>query len=186
MEQSLIDVAKIIPYKKEFFVNVNISYTQLQRRTFRDDVLSCLSRTGVPPENLKLELTERCRELNMEFLRGELEFFRSRGIRIVLDDFGTGAASLNLVAELPLDGMKIDQSFVLRILRKPANSVIVGSTVDCANKLGVEVCLEGVENEQIKQFVAQYPVQLHQGFHYAKPMAIENMMDQLEIPLKKN
>jgi EAL domain-containing protein (putative c-di-GMP-specific phosphodiesterase class I) len=183
LEQALRDVARILPYKKDFFVNVNISYTQLQRHTFRDDVMAALDRTGVPPENLRLELTERCRQLNMDFLRGELNFFRNHGIRIVLDDFGTGTASLNLVAELPLDGMKIDQSFVLRILNKPANSVIVESTVGCANKLGVEVCLEGVENEQIRQFVLQYPVQLHQGFHYAKPMVIDKLLEELGLPI---
>jgi diguanylate cyclase (GGDEF)-like protein len=183
LEQALRDVARILPYKKDFFVNVNISYTQLQRHTFRDDVMAALDRTGVPPENLRLELTERCRQLNMDFLRGELNFFRNHGIRIVLDDFGTGTASLNLVAELPLDGMKIDQSFVLRILNQPANSVIVESTVGCANKLGVEVCLEGVENEQIRQFVLQYPVQLHQGFHYAKPMVIDKLLEELGLPI---
>lgn len=185
LEQSLRDISRILPYKPDFFVNVNISYVQLQRHTFRDDVLMRLQKTGVSPKNLKLELTERCRELNMEFLRGELTFFREHGIRIVLDDFGTGAASLSLVAELPLDGMKIDQGFILRILGKAANSVIVESTVGCANKLGVEVCLEGVENEQIRQFVLQYPVQLHQGFHYAKPMVIERMLERLEIPIKE-
>lgn len=183
LEQSLRDISRIIPYHTEFFVNVNISYVQLQRHTFREDVLSRLQKTGVPAKNLKLELTERCRNLNMEFLREELSFFRSHDIRIVLDDFGTGAASLNLVAELPLDGMKIDQGFILRILGKPANSVIVESTVGCANKLGVEVCLEGVENEQIRQFVSKYPVELHQGFHYAKPMVIERMLELLEIPV---
>ncbi len=181
LERALKDVAEIIPYYPDFFVNVNVSYVQLQRHTFRGDVLERLQRTGVPAKNLKLELTERCRELNMEFLRGELTFFREHGIRIVLDDFGTGAASLNLVAELPIDGMKIDQGFILKILRKPANAVIVESTVGCANKLGVEVCLEGVENEEIREYVSQYPVKLHQGFHYARPMRIERMLEQLDI-----
>lgn len=181
LEQSLVDVAKIIPYYPDFFVNVNVSYVQLQRHTFRGDVLSRLQRSEVPAKNLKLELTERCRELNMEFLRGELTFFRDHGIRVVLDDFGTGAASLNLVAELPIDGLKIDQGFMLKILRKPANAVIVESTVGCANKLGVEVCLEGVENEEIRDYVLQYPVKLHQGFHYARPMRIERMLEQMDI-----
>lgn len=67
--------------------------------------------TAYPPENLCLELTERCRELDTDFLRGEIEFFRSNGIRVAMDDFGTGNASLQLVLELPLDEIKIRPVF---------------------------------------------------------------------------
>ncbi len=83
----------------------------MDRSDFRDVVLEALHETGFPAGNLCLELTERCRLLDLKKLREELSVFRAQGIKIALDDFGTGASSFNLLRELPVDIIKIDRSF---------------------------------------------------------------------------
>ena len=112
--QDATEIRRIIP---DFIINVNIAAPQLERPDFHYEVLNALHDTGYPPQNLCLELTERCRELDTNFLRNEIEFFRSQGIRVAMDDFGTGNASLQLILELPLDEIKIDRSFLCRIYR---------------------------------------------------------------------
>ena len=103
---------------------------QLERREFRSAVMNILKETGAKPEELCLELTERCRDLDIHFLRGEVEFFHSQGIKIALDDFGTGNSSLSLALELPFDELKVDMSFIRDIKQKPQNQAMVQSIVD--------------------------------------------------------
>lgn len=172
LQQALTEVKPIVDTDPHFFLNINISYTQIERRGFRDSLMDILRRTGYPPRNLCLELTERCRYGDMEYLRAELQFFRSRGIRIALDDFGTGVSSLRLICDLPVDGLKIDQGFILQILESRNAQMVVEATIDLTRKLGINVCLEGVENQQLRDFVLRYPADHHQGFYYAHPQPI--------------
>ena len=180
LRKALTDAKPIVEQDPHFFLNVNVSYAQIERSGFRDSVMEILQQTGYPPANLCLELTERCRSLDMEYLRAELQFFRSRGIRISLDDFGTGVSSLNLICDLPVDGLKIDQGFILHILENQNAQMVVEATIGLTRKLGIDVCLEGVENRQIRDFVLRYPADHHQGFHYARPQPIEMFRQHLE------
>lgn len=112
LRTALTDVQKLRKETEGFFVNVNVAAAQLERREFRSAVMNILKETGAKPEELCLELTERCRDLDIHFLRGEVEFFHSQGIKIALDDFGTGNSSLSLALELPFDELKVDMSFI--------------------------------------------------------------------------
>lgn len=112
LRTALTDVQKLRKETEGFFVNVNVAAAQLERREFRSAVMNILKETGARPEELCLELTERCRDLDIHFLRAEVEFFHSQGIKIALDDFGTGNSSLSLALELPFDELKVDMSFI--------------------------------------------------------------------------
>lgn len=180
LRQALTEAKPILEQNPHFFLNVNIAYTQIERKGFRDSVMNILQQAGYPPHNLCLELTERCRSLDKEYLRSELQFFRSRGIRISLDDFGTGVSSLNLIFDLPVDGLKIDQGFIFQILKNKNAQMVVKATIDLARKLNIDVCLEGVENQQIRDFVLRYPADHHQGFYYARPQPIDVFLQYLE------
>ena len=180
LRQALTEARPIVDKDPHFFLNVNIAYTQIERRGFRDSLMDILRETGYPPQNLCLELTERCRSMDMECLRAELQFFRSRGIRVALDDFGTGLSSMNLICDLPVDGLKIDQSFILHILENKNAQMVVEATIGLARKLGINVCLEGVENQQLRDFVLRYPADHHQGFYYAHPQPIGIFLRYLE------
>lgn len=180
LRQAISDAKKIKERCPGFFINVNISYSQLQRKGFKETVIDILNETGYPNESLQLELTERCRNLDMCFLQEQLQFFRKNNIKIALDDFGTGSSTLELLCNLPLDCVKIDQTFILNILKKDSNQVIVDATMRCSDRLNVDVCLEGVENQEIKDFVEQYPASYHQGYFYSRPVEYDNFLSFLD------
>ena len=131
---ALSDIKRLRRNHHDFFVNVNIAAAQLERKEFRDSVLSIIKETNSTPEELCLELTERCRDLDVNFLKNEVNFFRSHGIKIALDDFGTGNSSLSLALELPFDELKVDMSFIKDIKNKPQNQAMVQSIIDYAKR----------------------------------------------------
>lgn len=163
-----------------FVINVNVSYEQLDRSGFRDTVTELLSETGFPPQNLCLELTERCRAMDLGRLHDEVSFFRSRGIKVALDDFGTGASSLNLLRELPVDVLKIDRAFISDIETNRTDQAIVETMVQCAGRLGIEVCAEGVEDRKMRDDLMQYGADTHQGYYYSRPVRIEDFSKLME------
>ncbi len=170
LRRAMQDVKEIIKTYPDFFINVNISYKQLERPEFTQEVIDLINELGFPAKNLQLELTERCRNLDMMYLKKQLTFFREHGIKIALDDYGTGNSTINLLCELPLTCVKIDQTFILNILNNGSNQVVVDSTVQCAKRLGLNVCLEGIETQEIKDFIGKYSANYHQGYFYARPM----------------
>ena len=177
LEQALTEGKHIISDNPDFVINVNISATQLERRKFRESVMDILHRTGFPAKNLCLELTERCRAMDKEFLREEIHFLRSNGIKVALDDFGTGQSSLELLCDFQFDLLKIDRGFVRDIEMNHAAQVVVDSIVQCANGLGMQVCVEGVENEQLRDFIRQYGAHSHPGYLYSRPIRMEQFME---------
>jgi diguanylate cyclase (GGDEF)-like protein len=178
--QALLDAKEILKDKPDFVVNVNVSYTQLDRSDFRDALMGILEETGFPPQNLYIELTERCRTMDMDRLIEILDFFTSCGIKIALDDFGTGTASMNLLRKLPIDCLKIDRAFISNIQTNLSDEVIVELIIDSANKLGMSVCLEGVENKEICDYVKKYNAKNHQGYYYSRPVRIEKFQELLQ------
>ena len=170
LRRAMQDAKEIIKDFPGFFINVNMSYSQLERPEFTGEVLAIIKELKFPAKNLQLELTERCRTLDMKFLKEQLLIFREHGIKIALDDYGTGNSTINLLCDLPITCVKIDQTFILNILNKGSNRVVVDSTVQCAKRLGLNVCLEGVETQEIKDFIGKYSANYHQGYYYSRPV----------------
>ena len=175
LRTALNDIKKVRDELPGCFVNVNVSAAQLERRAFRQSVMNILSETGARPEELCLELTERCRELDVEFLKGEVDFFHSKGIKIALDDFGTGNSSLSLALELPFDELKVDMSFIRDIKDKPQNQAMVQSIIDYAKRTKTETCIEGIENREVDDYIKKFGATWHQGYYYSKPVPIESI-----------
>lgn len=180
IRQALSDSKKVMDYNPDFFINVNMSYSQLEKSGFKEDVIEILKEMDYPNAHLQLELTERCRNLNVNFLKEQLEYFKENGVKIALDDFGTGTSTIDLLCDLPIDCVKIDQTFILNILKNNNNQVVVDATLQCTNKLGLNVCLEGVENEEIKNFVSKYSAKYHQGYYYSKPVEFDEFMKLID------
>jgi len=177
LRKAIENTKEIIKDIPGFFVNVNMSYSQLERPQFKHEVVAILKEMNFPAKNLQLELTERCRNLDMKYLREQLMFFRENGIKIALDDYGTGNSTINLLCDLPITCVKIDQTFILNILNKGNNRVVVDSTVQCAKRLGLNVCLEGVETQEIKDFIGKYSANYHQGYFYSRPIEFDNFKE---------
>jgi diguanylate cyclase (GGDEF)-like protein len=175
LRTALIDAKKIMKLRPEFVVNVNLSYTQLEKGGFVDMVLQTLKEQEFPPDHLCLEITERCRLLDMDILKNVITTLRSYGVKIALDDFGTGFSSIGLVKNLPFDTIKIDRSFVLRIEEDEKEKRLVENFVNVAATFGAKVCIEGIETAGMKEILQKYRVQSFQGYYYAKPIPVEDL-----------
>lgn len=155
------------PYYK---VNVNLSVVQLMQNDIVETIAKTIEEVGVNPRNLTLEVTESLAINDMERMKKILGNIKKLGIRIALDDFGTGYSSLNHIREIPLDVIKVDQSFVKDLATDQYAQSFVKMIGELAEALGVRVCVEGIET--IEQFKAleNMNVRMVQGFYFDKPM----------------
>ena len=185
LQTALSETVHLLDTNPDFFVNVNISAKQLERPEFRKAVLKILEETGFPADNLCMELTERCKDFPLDILKQEVAFFQSYGIKVAMDDYGTGSASSNIVMNVPMDELKIDMSFIRGIMDNPKNQAMVRSILDFAGKAGMTTCLEGVENETLESYLRGYHATWFQGYYYAKPLPIQQLEEFLHQPSMK-
>lgn len=176
LEQSLKAARKFVAIDPDFFVNVNISCKQLERKKFKEDVMSLLAKYNFSPKNLCLEITERCKNIATHKIKEDIEFFQSKGIRMALDDYGTGSASSEMALALPVDEIKVDMSFVRGLFEDPKKQAITKNIINFANEIGVSVCVEGVEDQQIQDFLRNYTPTFFQGYFYSKPIMEEELI----------
>jgi diguanylate cyclase (GGDEF)-like protein/PAS domain S-box-containing protein len=161
---------------------VNVSVRQFFQVGFLDQVIQILSHTGINPAKLKLELTESLVLDDIDDTIFKMHALKNIGVRFSMDDFGTGYSSLSSLKKLPLDQLKIDQSFVRDISIDRDDAIIVETIIAMANKLGMEVIAEGVETETQRAFLEQHGCLLFQGYLVSKPVPIE----QFEMLIKRN
>lgn len=172
-----LEVAKKILHKKpDFVINVNLSYIQIAQADFTDRVCRILETMGFPPENLCLEITERCRLLDTNLLRNVIVKLRARGIRVALDDFGTGYSSVGLLKNLPFDTIKIDRSFVMKIEEDDKERELVNNLATSANIFGAKTCVEGIESSGMCDILRNYGVYSFQGYYFSKPITEEEVL----------
>jgi EAL domain-containing protein (putative c-di-GMP-specific phosphodiesterase class I) len=152
---------------------VNLSMRQLQDPYLVDKVEGALRRAALDANELKLEITETAVMEDEEHVISVLRDLRSLGVRISLDDFGSGYSSLNYVKNLPVDGLKIDKSFIDGLGEDAVNDAIVRLIVDFAHTLGLKVTAEGVENDRQVASLTAMGCDLAQGFYFSKPLPSE-------------
>ena len=163
------------PVMARLGVAVNISARQFRQPAFVDQVLEIIDRTGADPNKLKLELTESLLLDDVEDIIAKMITLHAEGIRFSLDDFGTGYSSLAYLKRLPLDQLKIDQSFVRDVLTDPNDAAIARTVVALAQSMGLEVIAEGVENEAQREFLAASGCYAYQGYLFGRPMPAEEL-----------
>lgn len=167
------------PDTRNFRLAVNISARQFRQLDFVEEVLEVLDKSGADPLKLKLELTESLVLQDIAHSIEKMEILCSAGIRFSLDDFGTGHSSLTYLKRLPLEQIKIDQSFVSDIATDPSDEVIVRTIIVMSNSLGMEVIAEGVETEDQRDFLARNGCYTYQGYLFGRPMPIEDFQKLL-------
>ncbi len=181
LKTAMEDGKRVIKDRPDFIVNVNLAYPQLQRVDFKSDLKRIIDEEGYDTRNLKLELTERCRLLDMDSLRNDMIYFKSSGIHTALDDFGTGYSALGLLVNLPVDQIKIDKSFIDGIDEDVPRQCLLEAITDCASKLGIYCCIEGIETEQMKDYLKDnFKVTSFQGYFYSKPREIDDFIDWMK------
>ena len=152
-------------------VSVNVSPRQFRQVDFAEQVMDTVVRTGANPRRLKLELTEGLLVSNVEDVIGKMITLKSAGVGFSMDDFGTGYSSLSYLKRLPLDQLKIDQSFVRGILVDPNDAAISKMVIVLAESLGLAVVAEGVETAEQRDFLASQGCRVYQGYYFSRPLS---------------
>jgi EAL domain-containing protein (putative c-di-GMP-specific phosphodiesterase class I) len=161
------------PHMSHLTIAVNVSAQQFREPDFVAKVLNVIRRTGANPNRLKLELTESVLVDNVQDIIEKMHALKARGVVFSLDDFGIGYSSLSYLKRLPLDQLKIDQSFVRDVLVDPNDAAIARTIVALAQSLGLGVIAEGVETEEQRDFLAGAGCHAYQGFYFCRPLPIE-------------
>lgn len=158
-------------------ISVNVSSVQFQQPEFVRDVEALLAETQAPPSRLVLEVTESLLMHEPTRVRNTMLRLRAKGIRFALDDFGTGYSSLSYLKRLPLDELKIDQSFIHELLTDKTDAAIVDTTILLAVSLGLTVVAEGVEKKEQLDWLRGHGCYRYQGYLFGRPTPIEYLFE---------
>ena len=181
LKQALTDAVEFRKSNPDFFINVNMSAKQLERKTFCGVVMALLKETGFPAGQLCLELTERCRIMPVSVMEEKLLYLKQHGVRLAMDDYGTGSASSSVLLQTPMDEIKIDMSFIRGITDNQTKQALVRSMVDFANKADLKSCLEGVEDEKLQNYLRSFGATWFQGYYYSRPVQAAAMQKLLNM-----
>jgi diguanylate cyclase (GGDEF)-like protein/PAS domain S-box-containing protein len=158
-----------MPAAAHLVLSVNVSVRQFRQPDFVDHVLQTLRRTGAQPRLLKIELTESLLMADVEDVVTRMAQLRAHGVGFAIDDFGTGYSSLAYLKRLPLDQLKIDQSFVRDVLTDPNDAAIVRTILALARSLDLDVVAEGVETTGQLKFLQRHGCHAFQGYLFGRP-----------------
>jgi diguanylate cyclase (GGDEF)-like protein len=166
-------------------MNINLSSKHFLSPTLLDDIKEILNKTGMPPEQLKLEITETALMEDADETIRLVHRLKDLGLKLVIDDFGTGYSSLSYLQRLPIDTLKVDRSFVSRIQSEPdGNRNIVEAIISLAHRLDMIVVAEGVETEKQLAILQEMNCQLGQGYLFSKPLSKPKVDELIENILK--
>jgi len=149
---------------------VNVSPRQFSDPDFIDNLKQILLQTGADPNRLTLEITEGLAMANIKHSIDTMEQLKQLGIRFSMDDFGTGYSSLSYLHQMPIDELKIDQSFVRNISNSPENEVIVDTIIAMAQQLNLKIVAEGIESAEELKYLRLRQCDYFQGYHFARPI----------------
>lgn len=155
-------------------LSVNLSLRQFQQPDLVSSITAILKQTGIPPNTLDLEITESIAVKDMQNTQVVMQSLKGLGVRLSLDDFGTGYSSLSSLSLLPMDTVKIDQSFIKSMLVDPRNAAIAKSIIQMSRSLNMHIVAEGVETPQQLQFLADCDCDTMQGYLFSKPLQAED------------
>jgi len=161
------------PRLRHLTLAVNVSAQQFRQSDFVPLLAALLARHGIDAARLKLELTESVVLNDVDEVVTKMHALGALGASLSMDDFGTGYSSLSYLKQLPLDQIKIDQSFVRDIITDPTDAVMVRTIIDLARNFGLHVIAEGVESEAQLAFLKQHGCAAYQGYLFSKPVPID-------------
>jgi EAL domain-containing protein (putative c-di-GMP-specific phosphodiesterase class I) len=166
---------------RDLTLAVNVSARQFRQSDFVAQVQAAMKHHAINPKLLKLELTESLLQESIEETIAIMTLLHMTGVQFSLDDFGTGFSSLQYLKRLPLDQIKIDQSFVQDIGTDSSDVAVVRATIAMAQSLGLDIIAEGVETEEQRQLLLKNGCAKYQGYLFGRPLPVE----QFEVLLKQ-
>lgn len=160
-------------------VSVNVSRVNFYNENFCDELIQDIESRGIPHDMIKFEITESTCTKNPERVLNVVDRLQSNHIKVLMDDFGSGYSSLNMLKEVPIDILKIDMGFLQDIEKSCRAASIVGSVIDMSKKLNIDVIAEGVETEGQKEILMENGCDNIQGYYYSKPLPIQEFLKLL-------
>ena len=157
----------------DFRINVNITALQLLADDFIPNVMKILAEEKYDPNFLMLELTERCKEMEFELLNERVQELKSAGIRVALDDMGTGFSTIDLLLHLHANEIKLDMSFTRELQSDQTHEMMAETLCQASQKKNVDICFEGVETVETLEYLKRYGDVLVQGYYFDKPLLPE-------------
>jgi len=161
-------------------IGINVSAREFQDEEFANDLFTVLDRTGVFPNDIELELTERVFMYHPDTTAAVLRTLRAKGIKIAIDDFGTGYSSLSYLRKFPVDKLKIDQSFIHQISTGGGDRVLVATVIRMAQSLKLQVIAEGVETLDQLRFLKAHQCDEAQGYYFSPPVPAQQFASLLK------
>lgn len=155
-------------------ISVNISRAHIGQTSLIDTLEALVKKYNIPPEKLELEITENLFMDDVEELFSQMDQLKEKGFRILMDDFGSGYSSLNMLRKASVDVLKIDRFFLDEIMMTSRGKIIVEASVRMAKQLGLLVIAEGVETEEQRDFLKNCGCDIVQGFLYSRPISIQD------------
>ena len=153
---------------------------------FLEEVFAIINDTGLDPKFLELELTESVLMERAEATESILKTLRARGVQVAVDDFGTGYSSLSYLRRLPIDALKIDQSFVRQLTTDPDETTIVTAVIGMGRSLKLRVVAEGVETQQQLAFLQEHECDEAQGYYFSRPVLPQQFAKLLELGISSS
>lgn len=164
------------PARAGLTMAVNLSVVQFTKKDIVKTVLDALRVSGANPRNLKLEITESLLAKDVQAVKAKMIELQSHGVAFSIDDFGTGYSSLFYLRQLPIDQLKIDQSFVREIIHSPNDQAIAKAVITLAHSMRLNVIAEGVETDEQRLLLERLGCECYQGYLFGKPCALENLV----------
>ena len=166
--------------KDQLVIAVNISSRQFKESHFAKNFLKNLSSLDTSTEFIKIEITESVLMENLNVAQKEFKILQQAGVKIALDDFGTGYSSFEYLAQLPIDTVKIDKSFIMALFDKESNAHIIKAITSLAHALEMDVTAEGIETKEQAEFLKNNKVDLLQGFYYTKALTADEILNDIK------
>lgn len=175
MEQAMKDGLKLIEKNPDFLMGLNIAASQFEDGFFVESLKNASEYTGFPLKNICLELSKECRLLDWELLKEKINVLRKMGVKILLDDFGSGFGSLVILKEISADYVKFDMQFVDSIEENESDRADLKSLVEVASVHGAITCVKGIETEKMLEIIKEYNIRSGQGFLIERPADIDKL-----------
>ncbi len=178
IRMALREAKRIREKLPDFSININMTALQLYADDFIPKLTEILEEEGYPADHLIMELTERCKEIEFSILRQRTAELKKAGIRVALDDMGTGFSTIDLLLHLPVDEMKLDMAFTQQMQENENDSAFAKVMCEIAERSSMIVCFEGVETEELRNYLKAYGNVLLQGYYFDKPLKAEEFEEK--------
>ncbi len=169
----------LLPDNSLEHIAVNVSYRQFRQNEFAGKVLNAIKQTQMPANALKIEITESIAMTDIGDTIYKMEALKNAGIQFSIDDFGTGYSSLSYLSQLPLDVIKIDQSFIRQLPEEKHSEAIVETIISMANHLNLKVVAEGIETVEQASFLQNKGCDYYQGYYFSRPVTADQISQLL-------